>query len=112
MISPDNVLTYAPPELQKIVVTYDDQPEREWVFMAPSLRYVQTFLPTAIGAPPDGSFQEARAVLFDLRLYLAMVTGRPLPVHLGHCPHCDSTAEPFFSRCEPMGYYCPDCGER
>ncbi len=27
------------------------------------------------------------------------------------CPHCDSNNEPYFSRIEPMGDYCPDCGK-
>jgi ribosomal protein L37AE/L43A len=27
------------------------------------------------------------------------------------CPHCGSDKDPFFSRIEPMGYYCRDCGE-
>lgn len=32
-------------------------------------------------------------------------------VHLGECPHCGSEKEPWFSRCEPMGYHCQDCGK-
>jgi predicted RNA-binding Zn-ribbon protein involved in translation (DUF1610 family) len=27
------------------------------------------------------------------------------------CPHCGSDKDPFFSRVEPMGDYCPDCGK-
>ncbi len=27
------------------------------------------------------------------------------------CPHCGSDKDPFFSRIEPMGDYCPDCGK-
>ncbi len=27
------------------------------------------------------------------------------------CPHCGSEKDPWFSRCEPMGYHCPDCGK-
>jgi len=27
------------------------------------------------------------------------------------CPHCGSDKDPFFSRIEPMGFYCRDCGK-
>jgi hypothetical protein len=27
------------------------------------------------------------------------------------CPHCGSSADPVFSRVEPMGYFCTDCGK-
>jgi len=27
------------------------------------------------------------------------------------CQHCGSQKEPFFSRIEPMGYHCRDCGK-
>ncbi len=27
------------------------------------------------------------------------------------CLHCGSDKDPFFSRIEPMGDYCPDCGK-
>ena len=27
------------------------------------------------------------------------------------CPHCGSEKEAFFSRIEPMGFFCPDCGK-
>lgn len=26
------------------------------------------------------------------------------------CPECGSPEDPWFSRMEPMGYFCPDCG--
>ena len=26
------------------------------------------------------------------------------------CTKCDSEKESYFSRTEPMGYFCPDCG--
>lgn len=26
------------------------------------------------------------------------------------CPECGSFEEPYFSRLEPMGYFCPNCG--
>lgn len=26
------------------------------------------------------------------------------------CANCNSENEPYFSRVEPMGFYCPDCG--
>ena len=26
------------------------------------------------------------------------------------CNKCDSEKEPYFSRIDPMGYFCPDCG--
>ena len=29
----------------------------------------------------------------------------------GRCPKCKGNSDPGFSRVEPMGYYCPDCGE-
>lgn len=27
------------------------------------------------------------------------------------CEHCDSREDAWWSRSEPMGYFCPDCGE-
>jgi DNA-directed RNA polymerase subunit RPC12/RpoP len=27
------------------------------------------------------------------------------------CPHCGSYKDTWFSRTEPMGYYCSDCGK-
>ena len=27
------------------------------------------------------------------------------------CPHCGSLKDPWFSRVEPMGYVCQDCGK-
>lgn len=27
------------------------------------------------------------------------------------CPECGSNEDPYFSRMEPMGYFCPDCGK-
>lgn len=27
------------------------------------------------------------------------------------CQHCGSQKEPFFSRIEPIGYHCRDCGK-
>ena len=39
---------------------------------------------------------------------------RFLRVHLfkglGRCPVCGSFDDAWFSRSEPMGYYCPECG--
>jgi DNA-directed RNA polymerase subunit RPC12/RpoP len=29
---------------------------------------------------------------------------------VGECPHCGSTKDTWFSRTEPMGFVCPDCG--
>jgi ribosomal protein S27AE len=32
-------------------------------------------------------------------------------LRLTTCSACGSTADAYFSRIEPMGYFCPDCGE-
>ena len=34
----------------------------------------------------------------------------PIRKEKTYCPHCDSSREPYFSRSEPMGFYCYDCG--
>lgn len=77
--------------------------------MNQSPEYLQEALTKALVRNVQISEDNVR--LRDERDEAQMKLAKALQTETPPCPHCGSTKDTWFSRTEPMGFVCPDCGQ-